>query len=64
VQVTGYDKLLVALFVVSYQLIVAFILCNIVMAVLLDKFSEASEASKAEDAEVLEIEVDLDDVAI
>lgn len=49
--VTGYDKLLVALFVVSYQLIVAMILCNIVMAVLLDKFSEASEASKAEDME-------------
>jgi voltage-gated sodium channel len=49
--VEGYDKLLVALFAVSYQLIVAMILCNIVMAVLLDKFGEASEASKAEDAE-------------
>lgn len=49
--VTGYDKLLVALFVVSYQLIVAFILCNIVMAVLLEEFSEAVEASKSEDAE-------------
>ena len=49
--VEGWDKMLVALFCVSYQLIVAFILCNIVMAVLLDKFSEASEASKAEDVE-------------
>jgi voltage-gated sodium channel len=49
--VNGYDKLLVALFVVSYQLMVAFILCNIVMAVLLEEFSSASEASKSEDAE-------------
>jgi voltage-gated sodium channel len=49
--VEGWDKFLIAIFVVSYQLIVALILCNIVMAVLLDKFSEASEASRAEDAE-------------
>jgi hypothetical protein len=48
---TGADKVLVVLFVVSYQLSVGFILCNIVMAVLLDEFCEAVEASKSEDAE-------------
>lgn len=47
----GLNKFLVCLFVVSFQVIVAFILCNIVMAVLLDKFVEASEEAKAEDAE-------------
>ena len=42
---------LVALYTISFQLIVGFILLNIVMAVLLDKFTEASENSKSQDAE-------------
>jgi len=50
-QTTTVDTLLVAAFTISFQLIVGFILSNIVMAVLLDKFTEASEKSKAEEAE-------------
>jgi len=40
------DTMGVALFTISFQLIVGFILLNIVMAVLLDKFTEASQVTK------------------
>ena len=50
-RVEGSDKFLIVVFVVSYQLAVAFILCNIVMAVLLDEFGTAVETSKSADAE-------------
>jgi voltage-gated sodium channel len=50
-RVEGSDKVLIVLFIVSYQLTVAFILCNIVMAVLLDEFGTAVETSKSEEAE-------------
>ena len=50
-RVEGSDKVLIVVFIVSYQLAVAFILCNIVMAVLLDEFGTAVETSKSEDAE-------------
>jgi voltage-gated sodium channel len=49
--VEGSDKVLIVLFIVTYQLAVAYILCNIVMAVLLDEFGTAVETSKSEDAE-------------
>ena len=41
-----HTKMGVALFTISFQLIVGFILLNIVMAVLLDKFTEASQIAK------------------
>jgi hypothetical protein len=50
-RVEGSDKVLIVVFIVSYQLAVAFILCNIVMAVLLDEFGTAVETSKSEEAE-------------
>lgn len=39
-QTNAVDTLLVVAFTISFQLIVGFILSNIVMAVLLDKFTE------------------------